>query len=254
MSERKRRTRESRSERREELLDAAVLAIRREGAGVSMEDIAHEAGITKPILYANFGDKAGLADALATRFSRDLIARFGEAWATSEDTRERVERAIDAWVGFIESDPHIYRFLSEGSFGAGRRLEDRRLVSDVGVVVARALGEWLREQGSDSGPAEPWAYGVLGMVHVTTEWWLDRRTLSRRDLVEYLTSLLWTGFSGNGLTPTPDDGATPSVDVPAGAAEAGAIQVEAGPVEVEAGPVEVDAVEVDRSDGAPARR
>jgi AcrR family transcriptional regulator len=209
VSERKKRSKESRSERREELLDAAVVAIRRDGAGVSMDDIAHEAGITKPILYANFGDKAGLADALATRFSRDLIARFAEAWATSEDTRERVERAIDAWVGFIESDPHIYRFLSEGSFGAGRRLEDRRLVSDVGVVVARALGEWLREQGSDSGPAEPWAYGVLGMVHVTTEWWLDRRTLSRKDLVQYLTSLLWTGFSGNGLTPGPVDESRP---------------------------------------------
>ncbi len=209
MSERKKRSRdEGRSERRDELLDAAVVAIRRDGAGVSMDDIAHEAGITKPILYANFGDKAGLADALAKRFTGELIARFGEAWATSTDTRERVERGIDAWVGFIESDPHIYRFLSEGSFGAGRRLEDRRLVSDVGVVVARALGEWLREQGADSGPAEPWAYGVLGMVHVTTEWWLDRRTLSRKDLVEYLTSLLWSGFSGNGLqtgtTPTGD--------------------------------------------------
>jgi len=177
------------------------VTIRRDGAGVSMEDIAHEAGITKPILYANFGDKAGLADALAKRFTRDLIARFGEVWATSDDTRERVRLAIEAWVAFIESDPHIYRFLSEGSFGAGRRLEDRRLVSDVGVVVARALGEWLREQGADSGPAEPWAYGVLGMVHVTTEWWLDRRTLNRKDLVDYLTSLLWSGLSGNGLDP-----------------------------------------------------
>ncbi len=199
MSDRKRRNKDSRAERREALLDAAVVAIRRDGAGVSMEDIAHEAGITKPILYANFGDKAGLADALGKRFTRDLIARFGEVWATTADTRERVERGVDTWVGFIESDPHIYRFLSEGSFGAGRRLEDRRLVSDVGVVVARALGEWLREQGADSGPAEPWAYGVLGMVHVTTEWWLDRRTLSRKDLVEYLTSLLWSGLAGNGL-------------------------------------------------------
>ncbi len=202
MADHKKRTKDDRrAERRQELLDAAVVTIRRDGAGVSMEDIAHEAGITKPILYANFGDKAGLADALAKRFTRDLIARFGEVWATSDDTRERVRLAIEAWVAFIESDPHIYRFLSEGSFGAGRRLEDRRLVSDVGVVVARALGEWLREQGADSGPAEPWAYGVLGMVHVTTEWWLDRRTLNRKDLVDYLTSLLWSGLSGNGLDP-----------------------------------------------------
>lgn len=220
MADHKKRTKDDRrAERRQELLDAAVVTIRRDGAGVSMEDIAHEAGITKPILYANFGDKAGLADALAKRFTRDLIARFGEVWATSDDTRERVRLAIEAWVAFIESDPHIYRFLSEGSFGAGRRLEDRRLVSDVGVVVARALGEWLREQGADSGPAEPWAYGVLGMVHVTTEWWLDRRTLNRKDLVDYLTSLLWSGLSGNGLDPDRliDQTVAPRPDSDAGA-------------------------------------
>ena len=220
MADHKKRTKDDRrAERRQELLDAAVVTIRRDGAGVSMEDIAHEAGITKPILYANFGDKAGLADAMAKRFTRDLIARFGEVWATSDDTRERVRLAIEAWVAFIESDPHIYRFLSEGSFGAGRRLEDRRLVSDVGVVVARALGEWFREQGADSGPAEPWAYGVLGMVHVTTEWWLDRRTLNRKDLVDYLTSLLWSGLSGNGLDPDRliDQTVAPRPDSDAGA-------------------------------------
>ena len=153
MSDRKRRSKDSRSERREALLDAAVVAIRRDGATVSMEDIAHEAGITKPILYANFGDKAGLADALGKRFTRDLIARFGEVWATTTDTRERVERGVDTWVGFIESDPHIYRFLSEGSFGAGRRLEDRRLVSDVGVVVARAGDDKRRCDGCYLGTA-----------------------------------------------------------------------------------------------------
>ncbi len=199
MGDRRRRSKEDREARREELLDAAVTAIRREGADVSMDDIAAEAGITKPILYSNFGDKAGLADALAVRFTHDLVARFGEVWAATDDPKERVSRSIDAWVGFIESDPHIYSFLSEGSFGAGRSLDDRRLVAALGKVVARALGEWLREQGADSGPAEPWAYGVLGMVHITTEWWLERRTLSRKDLVNYMTSLLWTGFSGNGL-------------------------------------------------------
>lgn len=219
MGDRRRRSTEDREARREELLDAAVTAIRREGADVSMDDIAAEAGITKPILYSNFGDKAGLADALATRFTRDLVKLFGEVWSQTDDPRERVAGSIDVWVGFIESDPHIYRFLSEGSFGAGRRLDDRRLVHDLGTVVARALGEWLREQGADSGPAEPWAFGVLGMVHVSTEWWLERKTLSRKDLVNYLTSLLWTGFSGNGLEPG-DVGAGPSTATTANGTDA----------------------------------
>ncbi len=171
-----------------------------------MEEIAHEAGITKPIIYANFGDKAGLADAIAARFSTELQARFAAVWVETDDSRERVVRSIDAWVGFIEEDPHIYSFLSEGTFGAGRRLDERRLVDELGRTVSQALGQALRASGSDSGPAEPWAFGILGMVHVSTEWWLERRTLSRADFVEFITNLLWEGLAGAGLADGGPDG------------------------------------------------
>lgn len=191
-----------------------------------MDEIAHEAGITKPIIYANFGDKAGLADALAARFSAELQAKFAAVWSETNDPRERVVRSIDAWVGFIEGDPHIYRFLSDGSFGAGQRLEDRRLVIELGTTLARALGEALRSAGADSGPAEPWAFGIIGMVHVSTEWWLERQTLSRKDMVQYLTNLLWTGMSGAGLdrgaapTTAPTAVTTPAAPGPTGGAPA----------------------------------
>ena len=54
-------------ERRAELLGAAERAIRRIGPHASMDEIAAEAGITKPILYSHFGDKAGLVTALSGR-------------------------------------------------------------------------------------------------------------------------------------------------------------------------------------------
>jgi len=173
-----------------------------------MEDIAQEAGITKPIIYANFGDKAGLADAIAGRFAAELQSEFATVWRQTDDPRDRVVRSIDAWVGFIERDPHIYSFLSEGSFGAGRRLDERQLVDELGRTVSRALGEALRAVGADSGPAEPWAFGILGMIHVSTEWWLERRTLSRADFVQFITDLLWQGLSGGGLDATPPTAAT----------------------------------------------
>ena len=39
-----------------------------------MADIAAEAGISKPVLYHHFGDKAGLAAAIADRFLAELEA------------------------------------------------------------------------------------------------------------------------------------------------------------------------------------
>ena len=52
-----------REQRREELLDAALGVIRREGRAASMEAMAAAARITKPILYRYFGDREGLARA-----------------------------------------------------------------------------------------------------------------------------------------------------------------------------------------------
>ncbi len=222
MGERRKRSKREQEDRREELIDAAVAAIRRDGAEVSMEDIAQEAGITKPIIYSNFGDKAGLADAIATRFSAELQAEFATVWQQTDEPRERVVRSIDAWVGFIERDPHIYSFLSEGTFGAGRRLDERRLVDDLGRTVSRALGEALRGAGADSGPAEPWAFGILGMIHVSTEWWLERRTLSRVDFVQFITDLLWQGLAGGGLDTGPGSGESGSGRSGAAASSGGA--------------------------------
>ena len=42
---------------RELVLDAAERAIRRDGPLVSLEAIAIEAGVTKPVIYARIGDR-----------------------------------------------------------------------------------------------------------------------------------------------------------------------------------------------------
>ena len=40
----------------------------------------------------------------------------------------------------------------------------------------------------------PWGYGIVGLVHQAGDWWLEDRTMSREDLVGYLTNLLWSGL------------------------------------------------------------
>lgn len=61
-------------QRRRELLEAADRVVLRDGPKASMNAIAAEAGITKPILYRHFGDKGGLYRALATRHTDGLLA------------------------------------------------------------------------------------------------------------------------------------------------------------------------------------
>src|SRR5687767_9352093 len=74
---------EARARKRERLLDAAVRAVRREGPNVSMDEIAAEAGVTKPIVYRAFGDREGLTKALADRFADELAASLQGAITTA---------------------------------------------------------------------------------------------------------------------------------------------------------------------------
>jgi AcrR family transcriptional regulator len=185
-----------RAARRGELLEAAVRAIRRAGPGVSMDVIAAEAGVTKPILYRHFGDRVGLASALAEQFGAALVAELDEALTQAVPPEELLRATIDAYLAFVERDPQLYSFLI-GRLGAPVATDAANgLVTQVGQRVAVVLGEQLRNLGLDSGPAEPWAFGIVGMVHLSGDWWLERRTMTRARLVDDLTTLLWGGLGG----------------------------------------------------------
>jgi AcrR family transcriptional regulator len=184
-----------RAARREELLEAALRAIRRDGPGVSMETIAGEAGCSKPIVYRHFGDREGLSEALAERFAGDLIEALDQALTSNLPPEQLLRSTIDTYLAFVERDPSLYRFLIGQLADPHGAVATRGLVARVGQRVAVVLGEQLRALGADSGPAEPWAFGIVGMVHLAGDWWLDRGTMPRERLVDYLTALLWSGLS-----------------------------------------------------------
>lgn len=181
-----------------------------------MDELAAEAGITKPILYSHFGDRAGLADALAERTADMLIRAIAGALrdaAKTESALEITQSAIQAFCDFIEREPNIYRFLVRATFDDADPVSSR-LATEVASRIAVLLGHGLRETGGDSGAAEPWAFGMVGMAFAGGEWWLGRRTMSKQDLVNYLTQLIWGGLSGAGLD---QFGVQPSTDILSGA-------------------------------------
>src|SRR3954447_10666153 len=89
--------------RRRELLEAAERVVLRDGPEASMNAIAAEAGITKPILYRHFGDKSGLYRALAKRHTDALLATLRHALDSSGDRRHRVEATLHAYLSAIET-------------------------------------------------------------------------------------------------------------------------------------------------------
>ncbi|HLI24406.1 MAG TPA: TetR family transcriptional regulator [Acidimicrobiales bacterium] len=180
--------------RRQELLLAALDAIRRVGPDASMDAMAAEAGITKPILYRYFGDREGLIAAVADRFADALVTRLEAVLDGPSAAGDRTRLAIDSYVGFIEEDPALYGFLTHHAPVSGPAVQT--VVDRVAATLARRLGEDLRAAGTDSAPAEAWAYGIVGMVHLAGAHWAANPTIPRHRLIEYLTALTRFGLEG----------------------------------------------------------
>jgi AcrR family transcriptional regulator len=183
-----------RQERREELLDVADRVIQRQGPGVSMDEIASEAGITKPVLYRHFGDKDGLFEALAQRYVDELALALRPA-VTSKEPRQQLAATIDGYLAYVEREPERYRFLLH----AGEQPRTAPILAEFRrrhIASCSFTGvENLRAAGLDPGFVDPWAQCVNGMVRAAGAEWLERRTLPRAQLVEYLTTILWDGFA-----------------------------------------------------------
>ncbi|MGH9170910.1 MAG: TetR/AcrR family transcriptional regulator [Acidimicrobiales bacterium] len=184
-------------DRREALLRASLTVIRRDGPTASMDAMAAEAGITKPILYRHFGDRSGLLSAVASRFADELVVRLGAALAGPASPSKRIEVAVRAYVTFIEEDPELYGFLTQRVQVAS--LVDSGLIERVADLLQVAITESLEAAGLDSTSAETWAYGVVGMMHVAGAHYASTPGMDREDFVSDLLLLASGGLVGNGL-------------------------------------------------------
>ncbi|MFE9685892.1 TetR family transcriptional regulator [Streptomyces sp. NPDC006285] len=191
--------------RRRELLEAADRVVLRDGPGASMNAIAAEAGITKPILYRHFGDKGGLYAALAKRHTDALLEALRAALDAPAERRERVEATLDTYLAAIEARPQVYRFLMHPSEG-GPQGDQGFDVGTYSFPLLRRMGEELAdviEERVDLGPnsqqlARVWGHGIVGMMHAAGDWWLGERPCSRAELVQALADLLWGRLAAAG--------------------------------------------------------
>ncbi|WP_312295217.1 TetR/AcrR family transcriptional regulator [Dermacoccus nishinomiyaensis] len=202
--------------RRRELVDAALRAIRRHGAGVGMDEIAAEAGTSKTVIYRHLGDRLGLYLAVCESVDALILAEIdvaasatsdgdGDARATGSSARRTPGPAmlgavIDSYLRLVERDPEVYRFvvrrpdvtLPEGPGDPVTGLSGR---------IADNLFDLLLAFGPDTeearGRARAFAWGVVGLVKESADRWLENPGgLSRAQLAAHLAALAHGGLAG----------------------------------------------------------
>jgi AcrR family transcriptional regulator len=187
-----------RAARRAEFVDAAVRVLETQGPDLPMDAVAAEAGVTKPVLYRYFSDKAALVQALGERGTELLFARLLPAINSGGPALARTRDAIGAYFAVIDENPNLYWLLARRSASDAASSVDpvQHDKEFIAAQLTAVIGDYLRVFGLDSGAAEPWAFGVTGLVQSTGEWWLQRRSMSRVHVVEYVTQLVWSALSG----------------------------------------------------------
>ena len=188
-------------ERRAQLLEVARRAFGTSGFhAVSMEEVAEQAGVTKPILYDHFPSKKDLYLALLDEDLNVLHGMIEEALASPQGNRERIRGSFQAYFDFVAGQADGFRLLMQETVGAEREFRDRvlsfrdRVLREVEELIVRESGGRL-----DREHAETVALALIGMVETVAQREPGASTIRRRAAVDTLVQLSWRGITE--LTP-----------------------------------------------------
>ena len=193
---RKRRWHQHKVERRNELVDGTLEAIRRRGSNVSMDEIASEIGVSKTVLYRYFVDKNDLTTAVMMRFAQTtLIPNMAAALSSNLDGYDLTREIIRVYVETVAAEPQPYQFVM-----ANNSASKSRAVAASEQIIARMLAVMMRrrmvEAGMDIGGVEPWAFHTVGGVQLATHSWMTDQRMAADELIDYLTMLSWNALCG----------------------------------------------------------
>jgi AcrR family transcriptional regulator len=129
-------------ERREQLLDVTKrIASERGFHEVSIEVVAREAGITRPVVYSHFRDLPGLLEALVERESERALAQLAVVLPrdlTTEDYRETLLAGLRGYLQAVQSDPATWRLVLMPPEGAPDLLREHIARGRAAVVAQLA--------------------------------------------------------------------------------------------------------------------
>jgi AcrR family transcriptional regulator len=139
--------------RRPEVLDAALKLFLESGYdGTSMQAVADEAGVTKPVVYACFNSKDELFRALLAREEERIVGEIQGAFANA-DLSDPETTLIEGFTGFLRAvgdSPDVYRliFLGEGGGNAAVANRIQRGREEQVRRLSELANGWLDSDGN----------------------------------------------------------------------------------------------------------
>jgi AcrR family transcriptional regulator len=181
-------------ERREQLLDIGRRLFAAKGLeGTSIEEIAAQAGVSKPVVYEHFGGKEGLYAVVVDREVERFLS-MATTLLEGEDTMAKFEVAAVQLLRYIQENSDGFRILVRDSPPTSGTGTFASLISDIASQVEYILGDVLKSKGYDPKLAPVYAQMLVGMVAFAGQWWLDTRKPKLEEMAAHLVNLAWNGL------------------------------------------------------------
>lgn len=183
-------------------------------AAVTMDEVAAEVGVTKPLLYNYFGNKERLYVACMERSGDALFATVGAAVGDSASPGDALNAGLRAFFAFLDADRAAWAVLFDETLPQSGEVADR--IADYrGRIVDLVAGSLVAQLPSKRRSAartevEALSAALLGAAEALARWWLRTEAVSAQEAAELLISTIEPGLRLRSLP------ASKSIDHPKG--------------------------------------
>ncbi|MFQ6393436.1 TetR/AcrR family transcriptional regulator [Nocardia sp. KC 131] len=189
-----------RAVREQQMLDAAVEVFSRKGFhDTSMDAIAAEAKISKPMLYLYYGSKDELFRACIQREGLRFIESVAPAGNPQLSPHEQLRTALEGFLGFVDNNRRSWQVLYRQAIG------QQAFASEIENARERVIELTAKLLESSAKHSEPGTnFDVVAVAVIGAGESIADRVASGRievsDAVDLLDDLAWRGLAGRKKT------------------------------------------------------
>lgn len=190
------RKRYPRAVRFEKLLDIAEeLFVERGYSGVTMEDIARAAGVTRPVIYSHFETREGAYLAVVRRARLQYDAQIAEAAEhVAVGARAQLEQGAQVFFGLLENEPGRWKLIFGSSAVLPESHADELAQLRFGTIHTIEAALQLAAPHAPDMAVTVAAHAMSGVGERLGLLWLSQPEIGKDELIGYYVDLLWDGM------------------------------------------------------------
>jgi AcrR family transcriptional regulator len=186
-----------RAVREQMILDVAGPVFARSGYhSASMDEIAADAGVSKPMLYAYFDSKEGLYLSYIDRTGRELLDRLVRAAKPGQPPIARLRARITEFLAFVEQYRDGWAVLF-AEMTSSRPLADEvaELRAQISDTIRRMLEGDSSRVALPALAADGIAHAIVGAGESLANWWLKHPEVPRDEVAQWYVGVVQAAVS-----------------------------------------------------------